>query len=90
MLMIDNKNRAWGIAHESTSITGALFCDKLFTFKHQAEAYIDEANDCLDRQGGIGLRPVLVETVATLCSDAAAASYHADQSEWLAAKRGER
>lgn len=88
MLMIGRPNKAWGIAYPASSVTGSLFTSELFTFRPQAEKFIAQTNKVLGRDNG--LYPVLVETVATLCSDDVAATYHAEQTEWLAAKRGER
>lgn len=86
MLMIGKPNKAWGIAHQSTDITGSLFSAELFTFRHQAEKFILRANKTLGRDNG--LHPVLVEISASICECDAAAEYDAEQVEWLRVQRG--
>lgn len=86
MLMIGKPNKAWGIAHQSTDITGSLFSAELFTFRYQAEEFILRANKMLRRDNG--LHPVLVELSASIGECDATAEYHAEQVEWLRLQRG--
>ena len=87
MLNLNKPTLMWGVAHESTSITGSLFTAELFTFKYLADAYIEEVRNELE-DAGIGLFPVLIETVATVCGDDVAAAYDAEQVAWLTRDRG--
>jgi hypothetical protein len=80
MLRLNEPEEFWGIAHANTELTGALWCQEQFVFKHQAQAYCDKVSVF-----GVvtDLRPVLVQMTATLVSAEAAEAYEARQRDFL-------
>ena len=87
MLMIEKPNRAWGIAYRESTITGSLFTSEVFTFRYQANQYIERAGKTVAAHG---LYPVLVDIVVTIASAEDAEAYHTEQEVWRADRKRTR
>ena len=48
MMELAKVQKYWGIQSSSTAITGRLFTDDLFTFKHQALEYVRKVHESSD------------------------------------------
>lgn len=89
MLKLNTHQKLWAIAHEHTDMTGRLFDDRFFTFRHHAEHEIEEIRKLFAEEDGVPmpdgrLYPVLLVVTAICCQADEAATYDAEQAAWLA------
>ena len=87
MLSIQEPEFQWGIAGWQTKLTGRLFTEEMFTFKKEAEAYIEKMKDCSADEGAPmkdgDMYPVLLKVSISICSEEETNAYDAEQSAWL-------
>ena len=77
----------WVIGCLGTTLTGNTFGNRMFIFKHHAQAAIDEMlSEAGVELDYMQLHPMLVEVTAKPCSAADADTFAAEQDRWLATK----
>ncbi|HMZ87713.1 MAG TPA: hypothetical protein PK343_13520 [Giesbergeria sp.] len=77
----------WVIGCLGTTLTGNTLGNRMFIFKHHAQAAIDEMlSEAGVELDYMQLHPMLVEVTAKPCSAADADTFAAEQDRWLATK----
>lgn len=87
MLSIKEPEFRWGIASWATDLTGRLYTEDSFTFKKEAETYIENTKAFLSSEGkptsDDDMFPVLLKISASICSVDEMNAYAQEQTDWL-------
>ena len=87
MLNLEAPELRWGVAGWGTKITGRLYTEEIFTFRKDAQEYIDKTNAFFSSEGrptsDDDMFPVLLSISTSICSDEETRAYDTEQVEWL-------
>ena len=87
MLSIKEPEFRWGVASWATDVTGRLYTEDFFTFRKDAEAYIEKTKAFFASEGKTtaddDMFPVLLKVVTSICADEETVAYANEQAEWL-------
>ena len=87
MLSIQEPELRWGIAGWQTKLTGRLFTEEFFTFRKEADAFIEKTKALFADEGtpmnADDMFPVLLKVSTAICSDDEMSAYDAEQAAWL-------
>lgn len=87
MLSIKEPEFRWGVASWATDVTGRLYTEDFFTFRKDAEAYIEKTKAFFASEGKTtaddDMFPVLLKVVTSICTDEETIDYANEQSAWL-------
>jgi hypothetical protein len=91
MMELAKVQKYWGIQSSSTVITGRLFTDDLFTFKHQALEYVRKVHESSDLERPEDyVTPVLLNVMVHVASREDTEAYEKDQRKWLDERKRDR